>query len=528
MVEKSNKFSRFWQELKRRKTNRVIVVYAATAFVILQLVEILAPALLLPEWTTTFIIILLAIGFPLTAIFSWFFDITPGGIEKTKPVSAKKKHKTEVELRAWKGTTLLSGIVIIALVLFNIIKGGIGTYEISKLDKSIAVLPFENLSDKLEHAWFGDAITDEIIMQLYKIKRFDVRSRTSIMQYKETDKTSPEIARELNVNFLVEGSTQLIDDQLRIRVQLIRAAKDGHLWGETYEGNTKDILAVQIEIAKKIADELDLVLTPEEIKKIEKGPTGNFNAYSTYISGNKIRDEAWYHLMRGNKYSDSTSFDDAIRMYDKAIEYDPLFALAYAKRAITRSWIYYTRSGDNANVLKCKEDIDKALELDPELTEAQIALGFYYYYVEHNYPEALKYFKKASDMSPENWEPVFYMALVHRRYGNWDMSQSLMSKVLKYNPQDALILTNIGLSYDYLRSYDSALIFHEKAINVIPDWESPYVNKIETLVRKNGSTGEARIIMDRAILKTGKSFLKIKVLLDIYDGKYSEVLNQTE
>ncbi|HUV01110.1 MAG TPA: hypothetical protein VMW32_09125, partial [Bacteroidales bacterium] len=326
MVEKSNKFSRFWQELKRRKTNRVIVVYAATAFVILQLVEILAPALLLPEWTTTFIIILLAIGFPLTAIFSWFFDITPGGIEKTKPVSAKKKHKTEVELRAWKGTTLLSGIVIIALVLFNIIKGGIGTYEISKLDKSIAVLPFENLSDKLEHAWFGDAITDEIIMQLYKIKRFDVRSRTSIMQYKETDKTSPEIARELNVNFLVEGSTQLIDDQLRIRVQLIRAAKDGHLWGETYEGNTKDILAVQIEIAKKIADELDLVLTPEEIKKIEKGPTGNFNAYSTYISGNKIRDEAWYHLMRGNKYSDSTSFDDAIRMYDKAIEYDPLFA----------------------------------------------------------------------------------------------------------------------------------------------------------------------------------------------------------
>ncbi len=530
MAEKSNKFSRFWQELKRRKTNRVVVVYAATAFVILQLVSILAPALLLPDWTITFIIILLAIGFPITIIFSWFFDITTGGIEKTKPLSEKKKHKTESEIRTWKSTTLISIIIIIALIGFNIVRGSIGSNEIKRSEKSIAVLPFEIWCDTKEYSHLGDAIANEINTHLTNIKEFHVISTTSTSQYKGPDRpTLKQIGKELNVNYIVEGSFELLKGDVSVNVQVINAKNDYHIWAKEFNGKLEELQSIRASINIKIAEGLKVVLSPEEKEQIEKDLTTNFEAYSRYLSGNKITGMAWHFFLRGNLYTDSTSFKDAINNYDKAIKYDPAFALAYAKRAITRSSIYYIGGSKNSdNILKCKEDIDKALEIDPELTEAQIALGFYYYYCKQDYPEALKHFKEASDQNPENWEPIFYMALVHRRYGNWATSQSLLTKVLKYNPQDALVLTNIGLSYDYLKNYDTALIYHDKAIKVMPNWESPYINKIETLIRKNGSTGDAKNLMDTAILKTGKSFIKIKILLDIYDGKFEEALIQTK
>lgn len=320
----------------------------------------------------------------------------------------------------------------------------------------------------------------------------------------------------------------MIGDRFRIRVQLIRGAKDAHIWVETYDGNTEDILSVQIDIAKKIAAALDMVLTPEEINQIEKKPTTDFKAYSEYLSANRISDEAKYFFLRGNMYIDSTIIESAIESYNKAIEYDPSFALAYAKRAISYSTSYYLGARDPNIVTKCKEDIEKALKIDPELAEAQIAYGFYYYYCKQDYPEALKHFKNASDKNPDNWEPIFYMASVHRRYGNWATSQSLMTRVLKYNPQDALVLTNIGVSYDYLRKYDSARIYHENAINVMPKWESPYINSIENLILNSGTTEEARNLLDTAITKTGKSFLSLKILLDIYDRKFEEALIETK
>jgi len=237
-----NRLSQFWQELKRRKVVRVITIYAAIAFVILQLVEILAPSLRLPEWTMNFILVLLIVGFIITVIVSWIYDIHPeGGIVKTEPAHKVKEEDIHPSSRAWRVSSYISFVVIIALVILNIIPRT-GKKEI--LDKSIAVLPFENMSDSDEFSHLGDAITDEIIMQLYKISAFEVRSRTSIMQYKNTEKGSPEIGRELNVDYLLEGSTQRYEDQVRIRVQLIHAADDDHIWGEVFEGEWKDIFSI--------------------------------------------------------------------------------------------------------------------------------------------------------------------------------------------------------------------------------------------------------------------------------------------
>ncbi len=206
-----NKLSQFWQELKRRKVVRVITVYAAAAFVILELLSIIIEPLRLPDWTLQFAIVFLCIGFIIAIILSWIYDIHPeGGIVKTEPAIEAEEEVSEKPsgVNAWKIATYISVVIIIGLIVFNITGSRKQAEDLIELEKSIAVLPFENMSDNSEFAHLGDAMTDEIIMQLYKIREFEVRSRTSVMQYKDTEKGSPLIGEELNVNYLLEGSTQ--------------------------------------------------------------------------------------------------------------------------------------------------------------------------------------------------------------------------------------------------------------------------------------------------------------------------------
>ncbi len=526
MAGGSNRFSRFWQELKRRKTDRVIVLYAATAFVILELIDILTPDIL-PEWSLKFAIVFLAIGFPLSAVFSWIFDVTPISIEKTKPLPEKRKHPRRKELRTWKGTTLISVIIIALLLIYNIVKG-FGLFEMDRSNKSIAVLPFDNLSEDKSHHWLGDALTEEITMQLQKIKGFDVRSRTSVMQYRENRKKISIIGKELNVKYLVEGSVQMFGERVRIHVQLIRATKDNHIWGDTYENSWDDLMTLQSRIAKEIAQYLRIALTPEEIEDINRKPTKSPRAYSSYLTGNRFSDEAWYYYMRGKRYSDSTSFSNALLEYNKAVGYDSLFALAYAKRAINYAFGYYTGVFQETSVSKCREDINKALEIDPNLAEARLALGLYYYYCREDYQEALRHFRIASHQNPEYWEPLFFMAMVQRRNGNWKESQKLLSSVLIHSPMDALILTNIGLSYQYLRIYDTAMIYHGKASRIMPKWSAPYENMIDACLARFGNTFKARTVLDSMALVTGDTNKLITVRLDIYDRKFNDALRRAE
>ncbi|MBW6500375.1 MAG: tetratricopeptide repeat protein [Bacteroidales bacterium] len=529
MAGSSNRFSRFWQELRRRKTDRVIVFYAATAFGILELVDIVAPALSLPDWTMTFVLILLLTGFPVFVVFSWVFNITPAGIEKTKSRGERKKPHDEKELKRWKSSTLAGLLIILGLVVFSIARNNLSATEIRRMEKTIAVIPFDNYCIDDEFEFLGDAIPNAIITHLAISNEFEVVSFTAVSKYKGADKPSiRQIGKDHNVNFVVEGSIEIINEKVSINVQLINARTDYHIWANEFEGEKKELQAIRAEINLRIAEELKIALSPEEIEQIERSPTSSTEAWLTYISGNVVSENVYYYLILGNRYADSISFENAIKMYGRAIEYDPLFSLAYAKRAITYAWGYYTRTLDESSIEKCKADIDKALIIDPDLTEALIALGFYHYYCIQDYQEALKHFTKASEQSPENWEPLFYMAMVLRRNGDWQTSQSLLTKVMRHKPQNALILTNIGLSYDYLRVYDSALMYHEKAIKLMPAWSAPWENKISALLLRDGSTEKARETRDTAILKTGNTFSMADIYFDIYDGKYDEALRKAE
>ena len=532
MSDNSNMFSRFLNELKRRKTDRVIVFYAAVAFVVLQLISIIFPALNLPAWATTFVIILLAIGFPVAAILSWVFDLTPEGIEKTKPFNEKRKHHKHSKLRLWKNSTVISIIIIIVLIVFNIFSGRFGSANVKNLEKSIAVLPFQNPTDYQNPEISPDKLHIILSNDLGNIARFRMKHQFFTEKYRDQKISPRRVGKQLGVSFLLYGQLLRVMDSLVLSLQLINAESGDQIWSNNYtmDLNLSEFMNIKNDIPVQIALKLETPLSTGQKETINKRTTKVPAALVKALEGKAITDQGKSFLFKGYEkfedLSEPANLDKAIKLFDEAIISDPNFAFAYAQRAITRSWAYYRGATDSVNIIKCREDIDKALALEPDSKDAQIAEGFYNYYCILDYPKALYHFKEATDKDPEDWQSLFFMSLVTRRMGNWNESRDLMEEVLKFRPQNALFLTNIGLTYDYMRNYDSALIYHNLAIRVSPDWISGYKNKMETMFRKTGKTKDMKPIMSKGIRKTGDKFLYEQVMLDIYDGKFMAAENK--
>lgn len=395
-------------------------------------------------------------------------------------------------------------------------------------EKSIAVLPFEIIGSGNGNIWLGDALTDEIISQLCKINDLEVRPRTSVMRYRATTISIPAIGRELGTNYIIEGNCQIFNEVVRITVKLINARKDQQLWSDVFEGTWDSLHGMQTDIAIKTAATLQAVLTPEEKARIEKNPTGSAGAYRNFLKANVLSDNAQYFLLAGNRFVDSISFTAAISMYDKAIAEDPGFALAYARRAIARSWGYYSGQLDDSHLLKCKADADRAFALDNNLPDARIALGFYNYYCMRDYREALSQFSRAAETDPADYQPPFYMAMVYRRMGEWQKSQDLLRKVMMEDPRDAIVLINIGTSFVFMHSFDTALVQFSKAINVMPEWPGPYNNAIDACLLKDGNTTMAREMLDSLTARTGRTDNYFRIFLNICDGRYRDALNDLQ
>jgi len=539
MADSSNRFSRFLLELKRRKTDRVLVMYAAAAFVVLQLADILIGGLSLPGWIMTLIIIIVVTGFPVSAIFSWFFDITPGGIEKTKPITGKRRDKIEAQLRTWKETTMISLIIIIALIIFNVVRGNIHSSEIKRAEKSIAVLPFDNLTPNEILPYPTEVITSIIRSGLSEINVLQVREKWEVQELKASNKSISDIAKKLKVFFLVTGELVNSKELVLVNINLMKANKNKFrtIWTRKYEFNPKGSIDELTEIPIDIGNQLKIELSEDEKNRIGKRPTMNTAAFFNYVEGTTFQDDAYkgsvYLSMGDSIFRDlsvAKSFDMAIFFYDKAIKADSTFAMAYAKRAITRSLGYQTKhffASDEKD--KCRSDIERALQIDKNLTEAKVAYGFYYYCFMKDYSKAIEYFREVSVKEPRNWQCKFYIALVLRARGEWEESQALIKEVVKHNLQDPLFLTNIGLSYQALHQYDSAIYYHDRAIEIMPRWSGPYHNKIESLILRDGNTSGAEIVLDTAINRTtGGYFNWIKIIFDLYKRRYKEALIKAE
>jgi tetratricopeptide (TPR) repeat protein len=530
--EKPNIFSRFLRELKRRKTDRVIVFYATAAFIIMQLVNMLNDPLSFPPWIQTFVIIVLAIGFPVAAVFSWVFDITPEGIEKTKSYHHNKKHGKHVKTSIWKNTTLASLFIIISLIIFNIFTGRFGSPNVRSLEKSIVVFPLKNINIGEDLKFLPEGLMYIMSNSLDNISTFRVSPYFSGSDYKDIDINSlPRMGKNLNVAFFIYGQMQRITDSIVVTVQLIIASNSKVLSNHIFklDAQNPNTNELESEFPKQIALSLETPLSQKQKEKIDKRSTNIPAALAKALEGKQMSDPFKSFISRGYKkiddVSDSSNIEKALKLFDDAIAIDSTFSLAYALRAKVRSFGYYQGVFDTLSIQQCRKDIDKAIELEPGSKEAQIAEGFYYYYCEKNYPEAIRHFKQAVDIDSEDWQSMFFLSIVHRRMGQWDSSKRFLEKVLKYRPDIPLFLTNIGLTYDYLRNYDSAVIYHNLAIKYAPEWPSGYKNKIESLLRKNGKTNEVRPIIKKGIRRTDDDFLYYKILVDIYDGRYPEAEN---
>ncbi len=339
-------------------------------------------------------------------------------------------------------------------------------------EKSIAVLPFENLSEEKSNAYFADGIQDEILTRLSKIADLKVISRTSTERYKNKSQNLSEIARQLGVANLLEGSVQKTNDQVRVNVQLIRAANDSHLWAETFDRKLTDIFSVESEVAEAIADQLRAKLTGQEEQVIAARPTDNPEAYDAYLRG------LAYTLKTGNSPANTLGAQKYLR---EAVRLDPKFALSWALLSYVDALGYLTLSLQPTVALREEtgQAAETALTLQPNLGEAILAKGYYYYACLKDYDAAVRYFEQARQFLPNSSQIPESLAYVARRRGQWDRSESYFNEAERLDPRNVSLLTQHAQSYMIVRRFPEALRKFDQVLDVTPD-------DLDTLAQKAG------------------------------------------
>lgn len=521
MPENPNKLVQLWQELKRRRVIHVIIVYATAAFVIIELINNVFEPLHLPDWTPTMVIVILAIGFPIALIFSWIFDVTSEGIEKTKSSKEVWKGEKTATPNSWKIATYVSVVIIIGLLSVNIFGRRSKTRIDPDLEKSIAVIPFQNFSVDADQEYMCLGLTDEIINHLFKIESFDkVISLNSVLTYIGTDKKIPQIADELEVTYILEGTYKKIGNQVRVTAQLIEAGTDKHLWQHEYDRPYEEIIEIQADIAFQIADHVKVFISGPEKQRIQKVPTTNQEAYE---------------LMQQAQYLFTTKYynkrDQIIRLAQKAIDLDPDYADAYAMiGAMILSEGYYFGGKEMQSVAwEALSYINKALELDTENVQAIISISAINLFVQWDYIKVEKdHSKIAYCLSSHFYTFIGYMTFIIEM-GRFNEVLAIIDKseyknygivtrahILLGNNQEAYNLIEgtlnkygrpkypeIGELYNWLGEYDSARYYLESAMQLKdPKILTPrFQADLAVASYHTGAQKQARTIIDQLIRK---------------------------
>src|SRR5437868_8369906 len=348
--------------------------------------------------------------------------------------------------------------------------------------KSIAVLPFENLSRDPDNAYFADGIQDEILTRLSKIADLKVISRTSTQHYKSAPENLPEIARLLGVAHILEGSVQKSADSVRVNVQLIKAANDSHLWADTFDRKLTDIFSVESEVAKAIADQLRAKLTGQEEQVIAAKPTDNSEAYDAYLRGLSIEHQRYSY----------PSYQAAAAEYKQAVQLDPKFALAWAHLGFLQSFLYFNGVDTNTNsAAAVKEAADQAMTLQPDLAEAWIAQGAYRYRVLRDFASALQAYEEGRKRQPNLSLVYEFMAWVERRLGRWKEAEEHFKRAVTLDPQNFSLFFGIGAEFlNYLRRFDEAQAALNRCLEISPNDEGALAAKAN-LFQTQGRLQEA-------------------------------------
>ena len=471
----------FFEELQRRKVYRVAAAYIVAAGFLIQMASAAFPAWELPNWSLRLVIVLLVIGFPIAVILAWAYDITPQGVQGTPTRGVHRQRNL---------------ILLIALAVIIASSAGylLLRYAVrSKIDKSVAVLPFQNFSSDPDNAYFADGIQEELLTRLTKIGDLKVISRTSTQGYQSQSRNLAEIAKQLGVANILEGSVQKAGDQVRVNVHLVNVQTGSQLWAETYDRKLRDIFSVESEIAKGIAESLQAKLTGREQQAIAANPTNNPQAYDAYLRG--LAFEA-----RSN-YSSDALFK-AIEFYDLAVQLDPNFALAWARLSGAHALLYSNRRDTTAARREAaKIALENAQKLQPDLPETLLFTGYYQYWVLHDNALAKATFARVSKILPGNSQVLYALGAIARSEGQWDESIAYWERGLALNPRNTALLTEVAFTYAALRQFSKAKQLYDQALGIIPNEVSLMALKA-SICQAEGNLQDAAKLLEHVNAKT--------------------------
>jgi TolB-like protein/Tfp pilus assembly protein PilF len=459
------KIDNFFSELKRRNVYKVAVAYAVVGWLLVQVATQVFPFFEIPNWAVRFVVLAIVIGFPIALVIAWAFELTPEGLKRTEDVGlavAAKQPKKHV----WIYVVVIGAAISIGLFF-------VGRYSAQRTsvesgrpsgpslpEKSIAVLPFDNLSRDPDNAYFAEGVQDEILTRLAKVADLKVIARTSTQKFKSSPENLPDIAKQLGAMNILEGSVQKVNDQVRVNVQLINALTNAHLWAEIYDRKLTDIFAVESDIAKTIADTLQAKLTGSEKISITKTPTVNPEAYELYLKGRFF----W------NKRT-GADLRKAIDYFNQAIAKDPNYALAYA--GLADSYVILSVFGAASpqdSIPQARAAARKALDLDDTLAEAHASSGRIAGPFDYEFDRSIAEFERAIQLNPNyamahhwlSWGPLTALA-------QFDRAISEGKRAVELDPLSLIDNADLGGNvYFNARRYDEAIAQLRKTIEIDP------------------------------------------------------------
>jgi TolB-like protein/Tfp pilus assembly protein PilF len=468
--------SSFFSELKRRNVYKVAIAYIVAGWALSQGIAQVFPVFDVPNWAIRVIVLLIIVGLPIALVLAWAFEITPQGIKRTETADALP-HVGQQKKHGWIHVVVAGVLVSIGLFFIGrytaenaTSRQKDGNTELSS--KSIAVLPFENLSEDKSNAYFAEGVQDEILTRLAKIADLKVISHTSIQSFKSAPENLAQIAKELGVANILEGSVQKVADQVRVNVQLINALTNAHLWAETYDRKLTDVFTVESEIAKIIADTLRAKLTGREVATISSRPTENSAAHDLYLKGRFF----W------NKRS-ASELQKALGYYQQATDEDPNYALAWSGIADVYVLLPLFGGANPEDAYpKAKEAANKAVALDPNLAEPHAALGLLASIFDFDVALSIREFEKAIALNPN-------YATAHHWFGNsvlesigdFDRSISEMKRAVELDPLSIPINGDLGVAYYFAGRYPEAIAQLRKALDLDPNSYYVHYNLGEAL-----------------------------------------------
>lgn len=458
-------------ELKRRKVVRVAVVYAATAFAVLQGADIMLPRMGVPDWGMNLVVALTVLGFPIALVLAWALEVTPDGIRRTDEAPDMQGAQEATPALLGKRTVLASALLVAvgiglgagwwlkpgaeitqppvtgvpasppvaeapATTAVSATDDAPATIGVVQEDGLIAVLPFRNRSVREEDAFFAEGIHDDLLTQLSKIASLKVISRTSMMRYADSEKSIPEIARELGAAVVLEGAVQRAGDQVRVTVQLIDGASDLHLWAESYdrELSTETIFAIQADIGQAVASAMQVVLSPEETDALRAGSTRNLQAYEAFLRGK---------LLSGLSGISTETSRQAIAQFDRAIVLDPGFAEAYARKAHMQLVSFWLAIGPRSLREEAAESVARAKRLAPDSIETRLVEARQFYFAEQDYASADRILQEIIAQVPDHAEAWETSAYVARHDGRFDDAIFAFERALAINPQAVDVINSL-------------------------------------------------------------------------------------